>query len=275
MNFFDRLSNGWTIAMNSFKLLKQNKQLIIFPILSSIALLLVLGSFVTLMLASVGWNADAIPDPAQAGSIVIMFLYYLVNYFVIVFFNMSLIHCTHLYFKGEEPSIEDGIKFSVSRLGPIFMWSILAATVGTILRLLQENFGTVGRIVVGLIGIVWSIATFFVVPVIAYENVGPIDAFKKSAQLMKEKWGERLGAGFSFGLVYLVGFLVLGGGLFLIGSIFNPLIGVVLAVLGVLLVSAVVSAAKTIFISAVYHNVTGDPTEHFNQQMVDSLFVGK
>ena len=275
MNFFDRLSNGWNISMNSFKVLRANKQLIIFPILSGVSLLLVLGSFVTLVFAAAGWDAEAIQEPGQAGSILILFLYYLVNYFIVVFFNMALIHCTHLFFKGEPVTIEDGIRFSVSRMGVIFLWSMLAATVGTILRLLQENFGYLGRIIIGLIGIVWSVATFFVVPVIAYENLGPFDAFKRSSQLMKEKWGESLGAGFSFGLVNFIGIVLLGGGLFLIGSIFNPLIGVALAVLGVLLVSAIVSAVRTIFISAVYHNVTGDPTEHFNQQMIDSLFVEK
>ena len=275
MSFFDRLSNGWNISMNSFKVLRANKQLIIFPILSSISLMLVLASFVTVVLAGSGWDVDNIQEPGQVGSILVLFLYYLVNYFVVVFFNMSLVHCTHLYFKGEPVTIEAGVKFSVSRIGAIFLWSMFAATVGTILRLVQENLGWLGKIIIGLIGVVWSIATFFVVPIIAYENVGPIDAFKKSAQLMREKWGESLASGFSFGLVNFLGFLVVGGGLFLIGSIFNPLVGIVLAVLGVLLVSAIVSAAQTIFVSAVYHNITGDPTEHFNQQMIDSLFSEK
>lgn len=93
--------------------------------------------------------------------------------------------------------------------------------------------------------------------------------------MMKEKWGESLGAGFSFGLVRFVAVLVVGGGLFLIGSIFNPLVGGLLAVLGILLVAAIISAAHTVFVSAVYHNVTGDPVEHFNQQMIDNLFENK
>ena len=275
MSFFDRLSNGWTISMNSFKVLKANKQLIIFPILSGIAMLFILGSFVTVVLAAAGWDVDGIGDPGQAGSILLLFLYYLVNYFIVVFFNMALIHCTHLYFKGEQVTIEQGIRFSLTRIGAIFGWAMFAATVGTILRLVEENFGWIGRLIIGLIGIVWSVTTFFVVPVIAYENVGPIGAFKRSAKMMREKWGESLGAGFSFGLVHFIAVLVVGGVLFVIGSLFNPLVGGILAVLGILLVSAIISAAQTVFVSAVYHNVTGDPTDHFNQQMIDSLFVNK
>src|SRR5690242_167329 len=187
MSFFERLSTGWTISMNSFKVLRENKQLIIFPILSSISLLFILGSFVIVALAAAGWHIDAVKEPGQVGNVLILFLFYLVNYFVVVFFNMALIHCTHLYFKGEKSTIEDGIKFSVSRIGEIFLWAMFAATVGTILRLVQERLGWLGKIIIGLIGVVWSIATFFVVPVIAYEKLGPIDALKRSTQLMKEK----------------------------------------------------------------------------------------
>jgi len=276
MNFFDRLSNGWKISITSLKVLRANKQLVIFPILSGISLMLILGSFFTIVLAGAGWDVDQVKESdSNTLGYLFLFLYYLVNYFVVVFFNMALVHCTHLYFKGEEVSVEAGIRFSMSRIGAIFAWSMFAATVGMILRLLSENLGAIGKIIIGLIGIVWSVATFFVVPVIAYENLGPIDAFKRSADMMRQKWGERIGAGFSFGLISFIGFLGAGLGLFLVGSIFSPVIGIVLAVLGVLLVAAIVSAAKTIFISAVYHNINGDPVEHINQQMVDNLFFQK
>lgn len=275
MSFFDRLSNGWKISMNSFKVLKANKQLVVFPILSGMSMLLILGSFVVAVLAGTGWDAEAFKGFNANSNILFVFLYYLVNYFVVVFFNMALIHCTHLYFKGEEVTIEKGLRFSLGRIGIIFAWSMFAATIGTILRLLEENFGWLGKLVISLIGVAWSVTTFFVVPIIAYENVGPIDAFKRSAGMMKNKWGESIGAGFSFGLVQLIGFLVVGVGLFLVGSIFNVIIGIILAVFGILLVSAIVSAAQTIFISAVYHNINGDITEHFDQQMIDNLFVQK
>jgi hypothetical protein len=275
MGFFDRLSNGWKISMNSFKVLKENKQLVIFPILSGISLLLIMGSFVTIVLAAAGWDVDAVNEPGETTSVLYLFLYYLVNYFVVVFFNTALIHCSRLYFHGEEVTIEKGLRFSMSRIGAIFAWSMFAATVGTILRLIAENAGWIGKIIIGLIGVVWSVATFFVVPVIAYENAGPLEAFKRSSQLMKEKWGESIGAGFSFGLVQIVALIVVGVPLFIIGALVHPVVGIILAVLGALLIMAIISAAQTIFVSAVYHNVTGDPVKHFNQQMIDNLFEPK
>lgn len=261
--------------MNSFKVLRENKQLVIFPILSGISLMLILGSFATMLLASYGWDPELMPEMDSSSNLLFLFLYYLVNYFVVVFFNTALVHCSRLYFRGEEVTIEKGLRFSLSRIGSIFAWAMFAATVGTILRLIEENAGWIGKIIIGLIGIVWSIATFFVVPVIAYENLGPLDAFKRSSQLMKEKWGESIGAGFSFGLVQIVSVLVVGLTLFLVGAMIHVVLGIILAVLGILLVSAVISAAQTIFISAVYHNITGDPVRNFDQQMIDNLFEPK
>jgi len=275
MNFFDRLSNGWKLSMTSFKVLKENQQLIIFPVLSGISLTLVIGSFFTITLANAGWDPENIRGLSSTSYYALIFLFYLVNYFIVVFFNMALIHCTRLYFRGEEVSVKAGLQFSISRIGAIFSWAVFAATVGLILKAIQENSGIIGKIITGIIGIVWSIATFFVVPVIAYEQLGPVAAFKRSAQMMKQKWGESLAAGFSFGLIQFLAILVIGAPLFLIGSLVHPFLGIGLAVIAMFIIMAIMSAAETIFVSAVYHNINGDPVEHFSQQQLDGLFVKK
>lgn len=275
MNFFDRLSTGWRITMNSFAILKKNRQLIIFPILSGISLLLMMGIFILGIFALAGWDVDYINTDNDVVNYAIMFLFYFVNYFVVVFFNMALIHCSKLYFNGEEVSVSIGLKFSASRIGVILSWALFAATVGTILKIIQENSGWLGKIITGLVGIVWGITTFFVVPVIAYENLGPVAAFKRSTQLMKEKWGESLAATFSLGLIQTLVFLLAMVPIFLIASYVNIFIGIALAVVVGFLIFAVFSATQTIFISSVYHNITGKIDDHFDQKLIDSLFVKK
>ena len=275
MNFFTRLSNGWKLTVTSFRVLRENKQLILFPILSGVALVLIMASFLLPILGMAGWDIDAIGEPDTLTTYLLVFLYYVVNYFVVVFFNMALIHCTRLYFRGEEPTIAKGLQFSKSRIGAIFAWAVVAATVGTILKLIQENAGWLGKIIVGLIGMVWSIATFFVVPVIAYENVGPFDAIKRSSRIMGEKWGESLAANFSFGIIQFLAMFLIALPLFFVGAMIHVGIGIALAMLGAFLIMAVMSAAQTIFVSAVYHNVTNDPVKHFDQQLLDSLFEQK
>ena len=275
MDFFTRLSNGWKLSMDSFRVLRENKQLIIFPFLSGIALILIMASFLLPIWGMAGWDIDNVSDPDTLTTYLLVFLYYVVNYFVVVFFNMALVHCTRLYFRGEEVTISKGIQFAKSRIGVIFAWAVFAATVGTILKAIQENAGWLGKIITGILGVVWGIATFFVVPVIAYENLGPIAAFKRSSKLMTEKWGESLGATFSFGIIQFLAMLLIAVPLFFVGAIIHPFAGIALAILGAFLIMAVMSAAETIFISAVYHNINNDPVKHFNQQMLDNLFEKK
>ena len=261
--------------MNSFKILKENKQLIIFPVLSGISLTLVIASYFTGLLAVNGWDINNIGEQNTIITYVTGFCFYVVNYFVIVFFNMALVHCTRLYFRGEEVTVRKGLQFSMSRIGAIFSWAIFAAIVGTLLKAIQENAGIVGKIITGILGIVWGVATFFVVPVIAYENMGPLKAFKRSSQMMKEKWGESLAGTFSFALIQFLGIILVGGVLFLAGSLILPVAGIALGILGAFAIVSIISAAELIFVSAVYHNVTNDPVKHFTQQLIDGLFEDK
>ena len=275
MDLSTRFSNGWQIAMNSFAVLKENRKLILLPVLSGISMLLIIGSFAIFLFGSADWDIENIREKGTVANYVFLFCYYLVNYFVVVFFNTALVHCTHLYFGGQKPTIGDGLRFSLTRIGAIFAWAVFAATVGLILKVIQDRLGTLGKIITGIIGIVWSIATFFVVPVIAYEDLGPIGAFKRSASLMREKWGESLSASFSFGLIQLLGLLIIGIPSFLLGYFVHPLVGAALFALGLLSLIVLMSAVKVIFVSAVYHDIGGDPIKHFNQQFAESLFVEK
>jgi hypothetical protein len=239
-----------------------------------VSIIVILASFCVALLGFSGWNLNEVSEPGTIISYALLFLFYIVNYFVIVFFNMALVHCTSLYFKGEEVTVQKGIDFSMSRIGSILGWAVFAGIVGGILKIIQENVGSLGKIITALLGVVWSIATFFVVPVIAYENLGPIAAFKKSALLMKKKWGESIGAGFSFGLIQLGAIAIIAIIAFAISAI-NIILGIAVGVLLLLLVSVIMSTVKTIFISAIYHNITGDPVELYNQQFIDNLFETK
>jgi len=274
MNFFDRLSMGWTIAMNSFKVLRANKQLLLFPVLSMISMVLVFASFFAFVFGTFGVELESL-NISEAGVIALTVLFYIVNYFVIIFFNMALIHCTRLYFHGEEVTIAKGLRFSLSRIGHILAWSVIAGVVGAALRIVQEELGLIGKIITGLIGVVWSIATFFVVPILAYEKVGPFEAIRRSSQMMREKWGESLGARFSIALIQFLACIVVVIISVILVNMVNPIVGIAFGAIAIFTILIVMSAAQTVFISAVYHDVNGDPVEHFQREMIDRLFVSK
>ena len=273
MSFLERLSNGWALTDSSFAVLKKNKQLILFPVISGIALLLIVASFVTTFLAFKGWDVESLRmEKGSPTYYAILFAFYVINYFVLVFFNIALIHCTRLYFRGEEPTIKKGIAFSLSRIGVIFTWAVVAATVGMVLKTIQDKAGFIGKIIIGLVGIVWSISTFFVMPVLAYEDVGPVEAVKRSASMMKQKWGESLAATFSFGAVQLVAIIAVIIPLWLIGAFISVALAVTLGIIYLLCVMAVTSAVRTIFIAAVYETINNNPVSEFQLAKLDNLF---
>lgn len=289
--FFSRLSNGWEVSKQSWQVLKQDKELLWFPVFSGIALILVFASFILPMFAVPGLREalDSIFERgaiqgnnqvAQFFGVVLLFVFYFINYFVIVYFNTALSACAVYRFRGGDPNVRLGIKMANERLPQIAGWALLAATVGMILRMIQERSEWVGRVVVGLIGVVWSTATFLVVPTLAVEGLGPIDALKRSSKLISQVWGEGLAGNFRIGLI---GFLLIVPAIVLVMLAFYAglppvalvLIGVAF-VLYALGVQVVTTALQQVFIAGLYVYATEKKVpKGFNNQLLQSAFVSK
>jgi hypothetical protein len=272
MTFLTRFTNGWHVAMASLKVLGENKRLIVFPLMSGSVLAMIIVSFFTFILYPSELHSASRTEPNNSAVWLFLFLFYIVNYFIVVYFNMALMHCARQYFEGEEVSVANGLKFSASRIGTIFIWAVFAATVGTLLKAMQDNFGWLGKLVIGFVGFAWSVGTFFVIPVIAYEEVGPFDAVKRSANIMKQKWGESLGANFSIGLVCMLAILPIGIAGMGVSAYVSETAGIYIFAAGFLLIIALSSALHSIFVSALYNSIHGHPTKHFSQQMINDVF---
>jgi hypothetical protein len=184
-----------------------------------------------------------------------MFAMYVANYFVIVFFNVALVGVANSRLMGGTWKFRDGLELAWARKGTILQWALVAATVGVILRTLEERLGLLGRIVMRILGIAWALACYFVVPVLAFEDLSPMDAFKRSSKLFKDTWGEKVIGGFSFGLVSLLLMLPAIGLFFVaivLGGLKGLILGFVLMILYMLLVSAFMSAVQGVFNAALY-----------------------
>ncbi len=286
MSMFSRLRAGWHLSMRSLAVIQDHPKLMIFPLLSGGALLAILSTFGIAIIVGLGFfqgsdwssfsfNTDNSEGMSDLAGYTFTFLYYLVNYFIVVFFNVALVHASREAFEGRQVSIRSSIGHASVRIGKIFAWAAFAATVGTVINIIMERLGPLGSIVGGLLGFAWSIAVFFVVPVLAYEDVGPWQAVKRSAEILKEKWGESLAANVSFGLVAVVGWiLAIGGGVafILLDFIF---LGIVVIVGGILLTIIAISAAKTVFLSAVYEHTRGFSPAYYERDTLDNVFIEK
>lgn len=280
MGFFERLKNGWDLGMQSLSIIKDNPTLIILPLLSSISMLFILMAMLTGSFAMFGFDIERVIHSAEtldgSGSEILgyvaLFVYYLINFMIVIYFNVALVFCANKVFEGEKPSIRESLSFATSRLNVIVPWAILAATVGLILKIIENKSENFGKFVVGLVGGAWAIATFFVLPILAYENVGPIDALKRSIAIIKEKWGEALGANFGFGLFYFISFVLLVIPAFFVGSMIHPGVGVFLGIMSFFLIGIVISAAETVFLAAAYQHVNDRPIPQYQPELIDDIF---
>ncbi len=97
-----------------------------------------------------------------------------VSTFIAIFFNVALAACAARSLRGEDTKVGEGLSAAMRRIGPILGWTLVAGTVGLILRILEDRFPIAGRIAVWIAGAAWAVATFFVIPVIALEGTGPV-----------------------------------------------------------------------------------------------------
>lgn len=280
---FERLSNGWEMAQESYRVLKLDKELLLFPLFSGICCTLVMASF--LVPAFLNDQFRAImdnPDAAAENPVVwiLTFLFYFLNYFVIVFFNSALVACAIIRFRGGDPTVADGFRAASKRLPVIFGWALVSATVGILLKAIESRNEKVGAILSAILGAGWTIATYFVVPVLVVENVGPVDAVKRSWGVMRKTWGESLGANFGVGFIVFLGtivcFLPLFGGGYLLAQGSAALGGVLMVVglIGLMIVSLVSSALNTIILAALYlYAADHEAPQNFDQRLLRNAFA--
>jgi len=129
---------------------------------------------------------------------------------VIVFFNTALVAVAVDHLDGGTATPSDGLRFARSKIRVIVGYASIAATVGIVLRSLEDRLGTIGQVIVGLADVAWAVATFLVVPVLVYRDIGPVDAVKESARLLKDTWGENIIANGGMGVVFMILYLPLG-----------------------------------------------------------------
>ena len=279
-----RFARSLALAKASWSVIRADKELLWLPVLSVLALLLLLGSFVAPAVALGAVDAAATAGDPRTAFAFGTFVFYVLAYFVAIFFNTALVGAAMIRMDGGNPTLRDGLAVARSRVGRIFGYAVIAATVGLLLRALEERVGWVGQFVVRLFGVAWTLATFLVVPVLVTRDVGPIDAVKESAALLRETWGENLigtvGLGLAFAAAYIVLFLAAGGLILLAINAGLPVIIIAtlpLAVVALVVLSALQATMQGVYSAALYRHATepGRPFAGFTPELLDVAFKPK
>jgi hypothetical protein len=279
---FARFSRSWELIKASGAVLRQDKELLLFPVFAATAALLIAASFIVPLFVSGTFErfGDESPDGAFW---VFVFLFYLSQYFVVFFFNAALVGAAMIRLDGGDPTVQDGLNIAFARIGRILGYAAIAATVGLILRVIEERAGFIGRWIAGLLGLAFTVATFLTVPILVSRDVGPMDAVKESATLLKKTWGENVIGNAGMGLVFFLFYIgVIGiGTLFVFGVAQTgsaPLILLVtsilvLAVIGLMLVQ---TALQGVYSAALYRYATeGNVGVAFSGALLSDAFRPK
>lgn len=279
---FDRIAISWELVKASAQVLKADKELIVFPVVSAIGVLLVSLSF-ALPFFLTGLLDSLLAGEARVFGYGVLFLFYLVQYFVVIFANSALVGAAMIRLEGGDPTLADGFRIAWSRLGTIFGYALISATVGLILRWLSERDNTLSRLAASVFGLAWNLATFLAVPVLVVEGVGPVEAVKRSASLLRKTWGEQIVGNFSIGLIFgLLSFAVILIDAALVVLLFSAnapalatgLIG--LGILGLVFLSLLSSTLSGVYTAAVYQYATNQQTsQFFRPELVVGAFRNK
>lgn len=259
-------SRSWQITRLSFNVINKDRELLWFALLSFVfSALFTVAMIVPSVLPDVVSGGESL-DSLEVFQYVMIFATYFGLAFIATFFNVCVVYTTKIRFEGGNATFTESLRFAWSRVGLIIRWSLLSASVGLLLKVLERaaaGFGKAGeivaRIVIGLLGAAWSIAAIFVVPILVYEDLGPVDALKKSMRAVKETWGESLVKSIGLGLMTFIAYVLVGALSFAIVYVLSSQFSTAGLVAGLLvggcllLVTGLVfKVASTVFNTALY-----------------------
>lgn len=256
-----RIARGWALSKKSFALVEHDRRLLLFPLISILAT----GTAAVIVFAPVvaWWESSGGDVPWIVGAVV---GFYVLNV-ISTFFGVAFIAVARTSLQGGAWTMADGWRCARTRLVPILLWSVVATLVGLLLQALERVRGgaLVNVVARWIIGAAWSLATLFIVPVLALEGGSPFAAAKRSVEIVRKRWGEgvagSLTIGGIFSLVFLAGLAPFLIGLAVLRS--APVLGVPLIVVGVAIVAVgmVVNAAVSqLFRFVLYEYAVGDRT---------------
>jgi hypothetical protein len=212
----EKLHRSLQLFKRSVLVIREHPKLLVFPIvtgiltagialffLAPVALVLLAphwieGGKIQALADSIGFlrfkNAQSFNFQVQPVGTVILAIIYLLNMFLAtmasVAFNSEILEALG----GRLVSIRHGVSVACSRWKSVLLWSLMAGIIGLIIRALEERLAFVGRLIAGFIGLAWSVASIFAIPLLARDPSvsNPFAVLSKSADTIKRTWGEML-----------------------------------------------------------------------------------
>ncbi|HZT65835.1 MAG TPA: DUF6159 family protein [Acidimicrobiales bacterium] len=261
-----RFERGLRLARASWEVLRGDAQLMWLPVVSTLAILV----FATAILSPTFISGVR---STSRGTVYLLFAaVYFVSSLIATFFNAAVVAAASDRLSGGRGTAVDGMRTAWSRIDRIIAWAALSATVGLVLRGVEQRAGIFGAVVGRLAGVAWSVVTFLVVPILVFEPVGPIEAVKRSGLLFRSRWGEQLVGNGSISAAMIILAIPLALVCAVLATIAAPL-AIAFGVLAFGVLMAAGSAMTAIFNAALYrYAVSGEVVGPFGADDLRGAF---
>ncbi len=290
----NRIQNGVELTRQSWAALRANPQLLVFPVISLIGMIIVTILFfipvsATGIFSALSEQNGRSSNVSSTMFTIVMFLYYFVTYTVIIFSNTALVGAALKLARGETATVQDGINIALSRMSKIFVYALISATIGMLARAIRDSGRNsrnpvgmiISAIIAGIIQGSWNLVVFFAIPVLVVEDLGVMDSLKRSLGLFKQTWGEQFTGSFAIsavGCLATLGLMVVGFVLITLAvatqSIALIVITVAVVVLAFILLSLISGALNGVFQASLYQfATTGDAGKLIDTKLARDAFA--
>jgi hypothetical protein len=245
-----RIRRGWELTKKSWGLLRENPELLRFPLYGGVATIVC-----AIVVVGPGLYLIESDQTAFGGAIAVIGFYLLAA--IGTYFSVGLAAAADMIFRGQEASVGDGLAVSRERFSQIAGWAAVSTVIGLVLNAIESQ-GTLGQIFGRVLAVGWSLIAFLAVPVIAIEGTGPFQTLKRSAGLFRSRWGQQITGNIAIGgAVFLFGvlpsaLLIFAGFLIWASASFAGALLLVIGVIGLAISMLVSSALSNIFGVALY-----------------------
>lgn len=281
-SLFRSIRHTIELMKTSWRVLMQDRELMLFPILSGVTVILVaavfaalaysVGTFDRLSAAREAGGQAAFTAPDITLGVALAFLVTAVT----VFFNAALIAAALERLGGGDPTVRSGLRAASAGLPAILVWAAISATIGLLLQAARgqarDGAGAMlMRIAIAMVGGIWAYMTFFVIPVMVAERLGAVAAIKRSSALFRQTWGQQAGASFGFGLIY-IGAVLLTMAVAIPLMMVYPLLGIIAGAAVFAVTFGAVAAMEGIFKAALYGFASGKHSTAFDDTTLRSAY---
>lgn len=269
-----RIRRGWRLTGAAWRLMRRDGTMLKLALLG-----IACGAMATVLVLYFGGYLSS-GQRSQGQFFLLAALALFPTVLVSVFFNVALACAASAAFDGERLSAEEALRMAWGKRRRILAWSLLSTGIGILISEIAERLPGGGRVVGWLLGAAWGLATIFVVPILALEGAGSMDAVRRSAQLIKSRWGEGVTGSVAIGAWTILGAvpacMLIGAGASVAKT--DPNTGFLLLSAGIVamvLVTGFAAATRQVFAVALYRHAIDAPAGGFSTWDLENPFTGK